>query len=495
MYPTEKGTRDNVTDAKEIIRRGFPAYLEKKTFKMGAKFIEYRPESGQWTFMVKHFSQYGLLDDSSEEEEERKGETKKLKEEEVVAEKNSFEENDEAMISDDDNTADFEKDESVSFHPRSMPKEYEDYKIGLFDESEEDDIEEVIEGEEEDGDMFVQGSHFNYSSSMVLNKKGALAKTALKMERRDDTQESRKNVKMKSLEEDAPKLSGGVSVVPSVLCLPPLSKSVVNGRTHLKMDEGLTRHFAYRASWSGSNRVVVKSEHIPGKSSSHMKMFESSKGGTSTRLEVTEISCQTSSKYHSDLLEIQLQHTFFSEEGGAVPESGPMCLDQLLGKLAESHDITALGPALQLMKALWAEETDKEGDYAREQFRRARVNQWIGEQLKIVAQKETVGYSKLGGCHLRAVIAWLCAGGLVEACQLLCKSGDFQLALLVSQSSTPIVRQLVLKQLEEWRESGHDALVSQDRLRVYVFLAGEQVSSSTCLNLVIYRSIDYNGTV
>ena len=67
VYPTDKATKENVTDAKEIIRRGFPAYLEKKTFKMGAKFIEYKPENGQWIFMVKHFSQYGLLDDSDEE--------------------------------------------------------------------------------------------------------------------------------------------------------------------------------------------------------------------------------------------------------------------------------------------------------------------------------------------------------------------------------------------------------------------------------------------
>ena len=85
VYPSDKTTRDNVTDPKEIITRGFPLYIEKKTAKMGAKFMEYKPESGQWTFMVKHFSKYGFLDESSDEEEK---EVKKLKEEPIKEEEN-----------------------------------------------------------------------------------------------------------------------------------------------------------------------------------------------------------------------------------------------------------------------------------------------------------------------------------------------------------------------------------------------------------------------
>ena len=310
------------------------------------------------------------------------------------------------------------------------------------------------EEDEDEEEMFVQGSQFNYNSSLPLgNKRAALNKTALKMEKLEMADNMNLTPKALKTEKKMPKVKEqmeavpkfGVSVVPSVLCLPPLSKSVANGRTHLKMDEGLTRHFAYRANWTDSSRIILKTDQIGGKSS-NMKLFESTRGGSLNGLEVTEIGCHTKPAYHTNLLEIQLQHTTYEEgEGGAIatPSRGSECLESLLCTLTENQDSTVLASALKLIKMLWADAPDKEGAYAGEQFRKARLTAWLGEQLKVLAQKHTIEYSKLGVCHLPAVIAWLCAGGVQEACQLLCKAGDFQLALLVSQSSTPIIRQLV----------------------------------------------------
>ena len=270
--------------------------------------------------------------------------------------------------------------------------------------------------------MFVQGSQFNYSSSISLTKKGALAKTALKMEKLEmsNRMESPSALKESILKEKLiPKQSDetapnfGVSVVPSVLCLPPLSKSIANGKTHIKMDEGLARHFSYRAGWSGSQQILLKSDAAHERRS-NLKLFDSSRSLSSTGLEVSELSCGTAPSYHSDLLQIQLEHTNFVEDNWspeAQPASGSECLEALLQKLSDNHDVTVLGPALQLIKALWADAPARGDHYTSEQFRKSRLTEWLGEELKTIAQKHTIEYAKLGSCHLPAVISWLCAGG------------------------------------------------------------------------------------
>ena len=143
----------------------------------------------------------------------------------------------------------------------------------------------------------------------------------------------------------------------------------------------------------------------------------------------------------------------------------------------EEDGDSVLRSALLLCRALWAEDEGDgdRGQYGELQHRRGNLESWLGDELRMVAKERTLEFSKLGVSHLPAVLAWLAARGTQEACEILCKAGDFQLALLVSQSSTPVVRQLVLKQLQQWKESGADALISDDRLRIYVLLSGEQV--------------------
>ncbi|XP_048244213.1 nuclear pore complex protein Nup98-Nup96-like isoform X2 [Haliotis rufescens] len=78
VWPSDKSTRSPIKDSSRLRTMGYQTKIEEITAKIGAKFIDYRPETGSWVFQVKHFSKYGLVDDS-DEEEVSESEKKKLK--------------------------------------------------------------------------------------------------------------------------------------------------------------------------------------------------------------------------------------------------------------------------------------------------------------------------------------------------------------------------------------------------------------------------------
>jgi nuclear pore complex protein Nup98-Nup96 len=69
IWPTHKQTKMPIVDPNVIINIGYDKKIERATIEMGAQFVDYDPVTGSWTFKVKHFSKYGLLDSDEDEDD------------------------------------------------------------------------------------------------------------------------------------------------------------------------------------------------------------------------------------------------------------------------------------------------------------------------------------------------------------------------------------------------------------------------------------------
>ncbi|XP_058271327.1 nuclear pore complex protein Nup98-Nup96 isoform X2 [Hemibagrus wyckioides] len=80
VWPNDKTTRTQIKSPQRLTEMNYEERLENASRKQGARFLEYRPETGSWVFEVAHFSKYGLQDSDEEEEvPPAKTDTKKLK--------------------------------------------------------------------------------------------------------------------------------------------------------------------------------------------------------------------------------------------------------------------------------------------------------------------------------------------------------------------------------------------------------------------------------
>lgn len=68
VWPNDKTTCYQIKSPERLTEMNYEGRLEAASRKQGARFLEYRPETGSWVFEVAHFSKYGLQESDEEEE-------------------------------------------------------------------------------------------------------------------------------------------------------------------------------------------------------------------------------------------------------------------------------------------------------------------------------------------------------------------------------------------------------------------------------------------
>uniref|UniRef100_A0A673ZEC2 Nuclear pore complex protein Nup98-Nup96 n=1 Tax=Salmo trutta TaxID=8032 RepID=A0A673ZEC2_SALTR len=79
VWPNDKTTCTQIKSPERLSEMNYEGRLENASRKQGARFLEYRSETGSWVFEVAHFSKYGLQDSDEDEEVPLKVDPKKLK--------------------------------------------------------------------------------------------------------------------------------------------------------------------------------------------------------------------------------------------------------------------------------------------------------------------------------------------------------------------------------------------------------------------------------
>ncbi|KAG7224710.1 hypothetical protein INR49_030040 [Caranx melampygus] len=167
--------------------------------------------------------------------------------------------------------------------------------------------------------------------------------------------------------------------------------------------------------------------------------------------------------------------------------------DSLLGHWAE---------VWTLCEALWGRlgPTDQEpdveapSDYEQQLERRRTFSAWLSSGATSRVEEEVALAGK--GRHTDAIFSYLTGNRISEACRLAQKEGDHRLSLLLSQAmGSQYSRDLLSLQLADWNRLQTDCYLPEERLRIFTLLAGKAVWQSSDSVVNVCSQLDWKRCV
>lgn len=146
-----------------------------------------------------------------------------------------------------------------------------------------------------------------------------------------------------------------------------------------------------------------------------------------------------------------------------------------------------------LLVTLWGyqEELDDAAsdDHFAIMLRRDLFSKWLEET---VTDKNLLKRAKSQGEYLQNLLNLLTAHKVSEACDLAFNNGDMNLSLLLAQTGGGnVVRALIAKQLQSWRETEADKFVDIHRLKSMMLVSGMPTYESSQGLVNIYEDLDW----
>ncbi len=505
VWPVDKTNKASIRSPEKLQSICYEEKLQKACIKLGARFIEYRLETGSWVFKVDHFSKYGLNDSDEDEEivveapkkkvailplkEQQPQQGKKIKtlelrkKPEMEAEKvkvaeDEDQENDQSEVS---------RLSAISAHPNKVQL----MKASLFEydheEMEHQSRPVILESRPtvlERRDPLIE----DIAHSIMGNKEQHKALFE-SMKRQQKPEEVRK-IPVYSLHAGYDKFVqlANMSIDPvnrietpgySKLEVRPLHESLLRPeRLHFIADSGFANSRRFRTGWTKqANFTTTNSTY--GISLNATKFNEDLSESFQSWIEMTlkhsevdfEGECPMFRVNPEDAFELlELHVSEASDQLKAMDsKSVPRKVANFLRETKKVFDLT---------KALWG-KIPGHGDEELRQFqdshlitmlRKQNVSNWLEEVVRPEVEKDLLK----NGNDAKAVLNLLSGNKMSEACEKSVEIGDFFAATLISTSGghNSIRGQLCYQQLERWREMKADDFIDLDRLRLYALLSG-----------------------
>ncbi|KAF7206744.1 nuclear pore complex protein Nup98-Nup96 isoform X2 [Nothobranchius furzeri] len=614
VWPIDKTTCMQIRSSERLTDMNYEGRLEKASRKQGARFLEYRPETGSWVFEVAHFSKYGLQDSDEDEDVPPKTEPKKLKtmsphasrlqqvmppsQQQVAPQAQSNKEDLMSSLA--------ELDSDMADITQSLPTES---MLGTQEGCEllPGDVEATEVGGQvstkHDGVM--ASSHI--ASSLGINPhRLQIMKASLFTDEDDADELHHHGATTASTDVSSPRLvlpgvqsrSSGLlqtrftsglppspesirppppwswgspappessrhlqrhGPCPASFLLPPrasepairtvgvrrlggpvpLGESVTHGKGGVMMDTGLFVSRSFRVGWGPGWTLAHSGTRI----SSQTKLVQNQEVRTGTDFSFlpkpTKIQPLIQSPYKVVLellvcldssqedqseesqelvqrpLEICLRNSIVDIPSGTIcplvtPRPGVEALHEYTKWITELLDhhggceslLANWAQVWSLCEALWGrlgpseQETDLEpnSDYERQLQRRRAVSSWLSHGASHRVEEEVSQSGK--GRNTDAIFSFLTGGRISEACQLAQKEGDYRLSLLLAQAmGSQFCRDLLALQLTDWNRLQMDRYLTEERLRIFVLLAGKPVWQSSDLVINVFSELDWKRCV
>uniref|UniRef100_A0A7M4FMH4 Nuclear pore complex protein Nup98-Nup96 n=1 Tax=Crocodylus porosus TaxID=8502 RepID=A0A7M4FMH4_CROPO len=291
--------------------------------------------------------------------------------------------------------------------------------------------------------------------------------------------------------------------------LVPLEKSITYGKGKLLIDMALFMGRSFRVGWGPSWTLINCGDQVSGSSeANHLRNTSMEYGFLPAPVPPKSLS-ESSFKVHIEKLNLEQKKTEGDKQLYLLPleiklKHSTVHLDDYCPFIAPNPGVAAIhdyadwvrevsgdpaeienvvkhwGLTWTLCEAIWGNLKELEAsleepsEYVLTLERRKAFSRWLS-QTAAGRIEEEVSLSRHDN-HIEAVFSYLTGKRISKACRLAQESGDYRLALLLSQlAGSQEVRELLTMQLVDWHRLQADCFIQEERLRIFALLAGKPV--------------------